>query len=46
MNFNLKTNEKGNLSIGGADALELAKNHGTPLYVIDEERIIENYQRL
>jgi len=46
MNFNLKTNEKGNLSIGGADALELAKNYGTPLYVIDEERIIENYQRL
>ncbi len=46
MNFNLKTNEKGNLSIGGVDALELAKNYGTPLYVIDEERIIENYQRL
>ena len=46
MNFNLKTNEKGNLSIGGTDALELAKNYGTPLYVIDEERIIENYQRL
>ncbi len=46
MNFNLKTNEKGNLSIGGVDALELAKKYGTPLYVIDEERIIENYQRL
>ena len=46
MNFNLKTNNKGNLSIGGADALELAKEYGTPLYVIDEERIRDNYQRL
>lgn len=46
MNFNLKTNEEGNLSIGGADALELAREHGTPLYVIDESRIKENYRRL
>lgn len=46
MNFNLKTNEEGNLSIGGADALELAGEHGTPLYVIDESRIRENYRRL
>ncbi len=46
MNFNLKTNNKGNLSIGGADALELAREYGTPLYVIDEERIRDNYQRL
>ncbi len=46
MNFNFKTNEKGNLSIGGADALELAKEYGTPLYVVDEERIRDNYQRL
>lgn len=46
MNFNLKTNEKGNLSIGGADALELAQEYGTPLYAIDENRIRENYRRL
>lgn len=46
MNFDLKTNEKGNLSIGGADALELAQDYGTPLYVIDENRIRDNYQRL
>lgn len=46
MNFNFKTNEKGNLSIGGADALELVKEYGTPLYVVDEERIRNNYKRL
>lgn len=46
MNFDLKTNENGNLSIGGADALELAQEYGTPLYVIDEDRIRNNYQRL
>jgi diaminopimelate decarboxylase len=46
MDFDLKTNEKGNLSIGGADALELADKYKTPLYVIDETRIRENYRRL
>ncbi|MCE5213318.1 MAG: diaminopimelate decarboxylase [Methanobacterium sp.] len=46
MNFNLKTNEKGNLSIGGKDALELAEEYGTPLYVLDENRIRENYKKL
>ena len=46
MNFNLKTNEKGNLSIGGKDALQLAREYGTPLYVIDEDRIRYNYKRI
>ena len=46
MNFDLKTNKKGNLSIGGADALELADEYKTPLYVIDEMKIRENYRRL
>lgn len=46
MDFNLKTNEKGNLSIGGADALKLAEEYGTPLYVIDEDRIRDNYNRI
>jgi diaminopimelate decarboxylase len=46
MNFNLKTNEKGNLSIGGKDTQELAKEYGTPLYVLDENRIRENYKKL
>ena len=46
MNFNLKTNEKGNLSIGGKDALKLAEEYGTPLYVLDEDRIRDNYRRI
>lgn len=46
MNLYFKTNEKGNLDIGGADALELAQNYGTPLYVIDEMRVRDNYQRV
>ena len=39
MDFDLKTNEKGNLTIGGADMMELADQYKTPLYVIDENRI-------
>ncbi len=35
----LNVNEKGHLSIGGADCVELAKNFGTPLYVMDEAYI-------
>jgi diaminopimelate decarboxylase len=46
MDFDLKTNEKGNLIIGGADAIELADSYKTPLYVIDENRIRDNYNRL
>lgn len=32
----LKINEKGHLEIGGADAVALAREFGTPLYVFDE----------
>ena len=46
MQFDLKTNEKGNLSIGGADAIELTEKYNTPLYVIDEMKIRDNYNRL
>lgn len=35
----LKTNDNGNLSIGGCDLTELAEKYGTPLYVLDEETI-------
>ena len=27
---------KGNLSIGGCDVSDLAREHGTPLYILDE----------
>ena len=33
---NMKVNERGNLEISGCDTVELAKEYGTPLYVIDE----------
>lgn len=32
-------NERGHLVIGGCDAVELARRYGTPLYVLDEERL-------
>lgn len=32
----LSVNEKGHLTIGGCDTLALAKEYGTPLYVLDE----------
>ena len=34
-----KINEKGNLSIGGVDTIDLAKKFKTPLYVMDQELI-------
>ena len=35
----LQVNEKGHLQIGGADTMQLAKEFGTPLYVMDEQYI-------
>ncbi len=35
-------NEKGHLTIGGADTDELARTYGTPLYVFDEKDIRNN----
>lgn len=35
----LNVNEKGHLTIGGCDTIELAKEFGTPLYVMDENTI-------
>jgi len=39
MPFSAKINEENHLEIGGCDAVELADNYGTPLYVMDEETI-------
>ena len=36
---NLDVNEKGNLTIGGVDTTELAREYGTPLYVMDEDLV-------
>lgn len=39
-------NKNGNLFIGGVSVKCLAEKFGTPLYVINEQRIRENYERL
>jgi len=38
----MKMNAQNHLEIGGCDAAELAKTHGTPLYVMDENLVREN----
>ena len=38
---NLSINEKGHLCLGGMDTVDLAKKYGTPLYLMDEDRIRE-----
>ncbi len=40
------SNETGNLQIDGCDALDLAREHGTPLWVVSERTIRHNYQTL
>lgn len=39
---NLGSNEQGHLTIGGCDAIEVAKEFGTPLYVLDENTVRQN----
>ena len=39
---NVSVNEKGHLCFAGMDTVELAKKHGTALYLIDENRIRSN----
>lgn len=34
---NLGVNEKGNLTVGGIDTVDIAAQYGTPLYVMDEQ---------
>lgn len=39
---NLSVNANGHLAFNGADTVELCKEYGTPLYVMDEDRIRHN----
>ena len=39
---NLGINEKGHLTIGGADTVDIASEYGTALYVIDENKLRSN----
>ncbi|WP_295722130.1 diaminopimelate decarboxylase [uncultured Methanobrevibacter sp.] len=45
MDLNIKTNKNDHLDIGGADALDLVEEFGSPIYAIDEARIRENYNK-
>ena len=36
---NLSVNERGELTFAGVSAVDMAKKYGTPLYLLDEERI-------
>ena len=42
---NLAVNEKGHLTIGNIDTIDLAHEYKTPLYVMDEELIRKNIRR-
>ena len=42
---NLSVNSVGHLAIGGVDTVELAKEYGTPLYVMDEQLIRNSLRR-
>ena len=39
---NLAVNDQGHLTIGGIDALALAREFGTPAYIIDEDMVRQN----
>ncbi len=39
---NLGVNEEGHLTLGGVDTVRLAEKYGTPLYLLDEDRVRRN----
>ncbi len=43
---NLSVNEQGHLTIGGCDTVALAEQYGTPLYVMDEDKIRRTLREL
>ena len=43
---NISVNEKGHLTFAGRDTVELAQKYGTPLYLMDEEKIREHIDHL
>ena len=42
----LETNSKGHIEFDGFDCVELAEEFKTPLYVISEKRVRENYRKI
>lgn len=45
LNDQIRINDRGNLEIGGCDAVDLVREFGTPLYVMDEMTIRNNCRR-
>lgn len=45
LNDRIRINDRGNLEIGGCDATDLAREFGTPLYVMDETTFRDNCRR-
>jgi diaminopimelate decarboxylase len=41
--WGLHVNNQGHLLMGECDTVELVKKHGTPLFVVDKERLTSNY---
>ena len=39
---NITTGQNGHLFFAGQDTVELARQYGTPLYLLDEDQIREN----
>ena len=44
--WGLNVNDNDHLVICGCDTVELADEYGTPLYIVNEERLRENYDRI
>ncbi len=42
LHYGMNINEEGHLTISGCDTVELSKQYGTPLYVIDEDFLRKN----
>ena len=43
--WGLDVNDSDHLGLGGCDLVHLAATYGTPLHVVDEDRLRENYRR-
>lgn len=41
--WGMSVNERGHLAVQGCDMVDLAAHHGTPLYVVDADRLARNY---
>lgn len=45
LHYGMEINEDGHLVISGCDTVELARQYGTPLYVIDEDYLRQNCKK-